>query len=102
MLGGLASTTAATASFARSQAGEPKMLVPYLRAAVIANTMHHPRIFAVLLLATPQLAMACLPALAAMALAGLAGHSRFAAPDGRGLRRTVPSPVATRSGWRRR
>ncbi|MCX6622070.1 MAG: MgtC/SapB family protein [Acidobacteria bacterium] len=70
VLGGLASTTAATASFARSVAGDRALLVPYLRAAVIANTMHHPRIFAILLIAMPELALACLPALLAMTLTG--------------------------------
>jgi uncharacterized membrane protein (DUF4010 family) len=71
VLGGLASTTAATASFAKSYAADRAPLVRYLRAAVIANTMHFPRIFVVVLVAAPDLAMACLPALAAMTAAGL-------------------------------
>ncbi len=72
VLGGLASTTAATASFARGAAADPALMVPYLRAALMANTMLQPRVFMLLVIALPELAFACVPALLAMTLAGVA------------------------------
>ena len=46
VLGGLASTTAATASFARSSSDEPENRLLYAQAAVIANAMQFPRLHA--------------------------------------------------------
>jgi len=71
VFGGLASTTAATASFAHSCAEEPAAAKLYAQAAVIANAVQFPRVLAVLLVFSPELARASLPALAAMGVSGL-------------------------------
>ncbi len=69
VLGGLASTTAATASFARS-AREEGSWHAYWTATVIANSVHFPRVLAILYLVNPPLAQACVPLFLAMAAAG--------------------------------
>ncbi len=69
-LGGVASTTAATASFARSSAGNPADVDAYAQAAVISNATQFPRLLALLLAINPGFAVAVLPALAAMTATG--------------------------------
>lgn len=71
VLGGLASTTAATASFGKGVAEEPQQLGAYWQATVIANTVQFPRVLALLYVMNPQLASRSVPALAAMTAAGL-------------------------------
>ncbi len=72
VLGGLASTTAATASFARSSAEEPQNRDLYSQAAVIANAAQFPRMLFILFVASPPLALAVWLPLAGMTAAGLA------------------------------
>ncbi|MFB3825552.1 MAG: MgtC/SapB family protein [Bryobacteraceae bacterium] len=69
-LGGLASTTAATAAFARSTAEEPHKLRLYWQAGMLANAMQFPRVLAILAVASPTLARALLFPLVAAAIAG--------------------------------
>lgn len=71
VFGGLASTTAATASFARSCAEAPGTAPLFAQAAVIANAVQFPRVLVILFVVNPELARASLPPLAAMGLAGL-------------------------------
>jgi uncharacterized membrane protein (DUF4010 family) len=85
VLGGIASTTAATASFARAYAAEQSGLRAYWSAAVIANTVHFPRVLAVLFLIAPSVAAETLAPLSAMTVGGallavlLAGRAEAAA-----------------------
>lgn len=72
LLGGLASTTAATTSLAKDCAADKAHPAAYVQAALLANTAQGPRILVLLMIAAPVMARACLPALAAMTLAGLA------------------------------
>ena len=71
VLGGLASTTAATASFARSSSDEPENRLLYAQAAVIANAMQFPRVLLILAVVSPPLARAVLLPLGVMTVAGL-------------------------------
>jgi uncharacterized membrane protein (DUF4010 family) len=71
ILGGLASTTAATASLARSSAEAPESQPLYGQAAVLANAMQFPRIILLLYVVSPVLANATLVPLLCMTLAGL-------------------------------
>ncbi len=71
VLGGLASTTAATASLARSSVLDPENRALYAQAAVLANTMQFPRVLLILVLVSPALARATLAPLACMTAAGL-------------------------------
>jgi uncharacterized membrane protein (DUF4010 family) len=71
LLGGIASTTAATTAFARDAAEKPSNLSPLWRATIIANTVWFPRVTAILFVMSPALAIATLPPLAAMTAAGL-------------------------------
>lgn len=71
VLGGLASTTAATASFARSSSEEPENRLLYAQAAVIANAMQFPRVLLILAVVSPPLARAVLLPLGVMTVAGL-------------------------------
>jgi uncharacterized membrane protein (DUF4010 family) len=71
ILGGLASTTAATASLARSSTEAPESQPLYAQAAVLANTMQFPRIALLLFVVSPALANATLAPLVCMTLAGL-------------------------------
>jgi uncharacterized membrane protein (DUF4010 family) len=73
VLGGLASTTAATASFARNSLDEPENQALYAQAAVIANAIQFPRILFILVVASPALARATWLPLAGMTAAGLIG-----------------------------
>jgi uncharacterized membrane protein (DUF4010 family) len=72
VLGGLASTTAATASFARCAADQPQKLTLYAQATVIANAIQFPRILALLYVVNAPLAAASAVPLAVMTAAGLA------------------------------
>jgi uncharacterized membrane protein (DUF4010 family) len=72
ILGGLASTTAATAAFARSAAEEPGKIALYSQATVIANAIQFPRILALLYVVNPLLASASVVPMVAMTAAGLA------------------------------
>jgi len=75
ILGGLASTTAATAAFARNVADEPEKVRLYSQAAVIANAIQFPRVQALLYVVNPQLAAASVVPMMAMTVVGLAtGH----------------------------
>lgn len=71
VLGGLASTTAATLSFARATRDDPKCLRSYWQATVLANAVQFPRILVLLYAINPTLAQSSIPILAAMTLAGL-------------------------------
>lgn len=71
LFGGLASTTAATTSFARSSSEEPAKQAVYAQAAVIANAIQFPRVLVILAVVSPALAQASLLPLAAMGAAGL-------------------------------
>jgi uncharacterized membrane protein (DUF4010 family) len=72
VLGGLASTTAATASFARNSSEEPENRALYAQAAVIANAVQFPRVLLILSLVSPAMARAVWLPLAGMTAAGLA------------------------------
>ncbi len=71
VLGGLASTTAATLLFARESKERPQDTFGLWRAFVIANTVQFPRTFLILIAVSPDLARACLWPLAAMLACGL-------------------------------
>jgi uncharacterized membrane protein (DUF4010 family) len=70
LVGGLASSTAATASLARSCREEPEKLPVYWQAAVMANTVQFPRVLVILYAVNPELARASAGPLLAMAAAG--------------------------------
>ncbi len=69
--GGLASTTAATASLARGSKDEPENEPLYAQAAVLANSMQFPRLLLILGIVNPALAWAVAAPLAGMTAAGL-------------------------------
>jgi uncharacterized membrane protein (DUF4010 family) len=71
VLGGLASTTAATVAFARDTAKEPAEQGNYWHASVIANAIQFPRVLVVLYVVNANLARASLGILLAMTAAGL-------------------------------
>jgi len=72
ILGGLASSTAATGSLARSSAEEPGKAAYYWQAALFANAVQFPRVLTILVLINAGLAGLCLVPLASMSAAGLA------------------------------
>jgi len=72
IVGGLASTTAATSAFAKQCAEDESRTIEYGRAAVLANAVQFPRVYALMLVASPALAAACLIPLTAMGAAGVA------------------------------
>ena len=72
ILGGLASTTAATMIFARQSKERPEETPGLWRAFVLANTVQFPRAYFIALLVNQPLAMMLLGPLAAMTLAGIA------------------------------
>jgi uncharacterized membrane protein (DUF4010 family) len=72
ILGGLASTTAATLHFARKSKEQPGETYELWRAFVIANSVQFPRTYLIVALASPALAAACLWPLAIPAVAGVA------------------------------
>lgn len=76
LIGGLASTTAATLNFARLSKEHPEQVQTLWRAAVIANTVQFPRTIFILYTVSVPLAQACMIPLVAMFLAsaGLAWY----------------------------
>jgi uncharacterized membrane protein (DUF4010 family) len=72
VLGGVASTTAATASFARSCRERPQQAALYAQAAILANAVQFHRLLAVLGVLGAPLAAALVGPMALMSLAGLA------------------------------
>lgn len=78
LLGGLASTTAATLAFARQCRDDPDGHRRYWSAAVIANAIQFPRVLVILYVVDPQLALESSVLLLAMTAAGLSlGGVRF-------------------------
>ena len=71
LLGGLASTTAATAAFGRSYHDAPENLRAFWRATVIANAIQFPRVLLILYAVNPELGQTSLRPLLAMCAAGL-------------------------------
>jgi len=72
ILGGLASTTAATLHFARQSKERPSETFGLWRAFVIANTVQFPRTYLIVALASPPLAEKCLWPMAISAATGVA------------------------------
>ena len=72
ILGGLASTTAATLHFARLSKVRPGETLSLLRSFLIANTVQFPRTFLIVILVSRDLAWACAWPLALMTAAGAA------------------------------
>ncbi|MGQ9633672.1 MAG: MgtC/SapB family protein [Bryobacteraceae bacterium] len=71
VLGGLASSTAATLSFAAGSSEEPQNRGYYAQAAILANAIQFPRVLLILAVVNPVLAAASAFPLAAMTGAGL-------------------------------
>jgi uncharacterized membrane protein (DUF4010 family) len=71
VLGGLASTTAATLLFARKSKERPEDTFGLWRAFVIANTVQFPRTLLIVIAVSPDLAWVCLWPLAAMLVCGV-------------------------------
>lgn len=71
LLGGLASTTAATSALSKECAADPEHPAAYVQSLMLANSVQGPRIFVLLMIASPVLARYCLPALGAMTLTGV-------------------------------
>jgi uncharacterized membrane protein (DUF4010 family) len=72
VLGGLASTTAATQLFARESKERPQDTFGLWRAFVIANTVQFPRTLLIVMAVSPDLARVCVWPLAAMLVCGIA------------------------------
>ncbi len=71
LLGGLASTTAATASFAKTSRQEPDNESLLAQAAVLANAMQFPRLLLIVEVVSPPLAASVWLPMAGMTAAGL-------------------------------
>jgi uncharacterized membrane protein (DUF4010 family) len=71
ILGGLASTTAATLHLAHLSKERPGEMLGLMRAFLIANTTQFPRTFLIVVLVNQDLAMACALPLALMTLSGI-------------------------------
>jgi uncharacterized membrane protein (DUF4010 family) len=71
VLGGLASTTAATLLFARESKERPQDTFGLWRAFVIANTVQFPRTLLIVMAVSPDLARVCVWPLAAMLVCGM-------------------------------
>jgi len=71
ILGGLASTTAATTTFAQNTRRQESLIRHYWQAATLANAIQFPRILALLALINPDFAWQTAVPLAVMSLAGL-------------------------------
>jgi uncharacterized membrane protein (DUF4010 family) len=71
MLGGLASTTAATLHFAKVQKERPELTLALWRAFVIANSVQFPRALFIVGLVSPDLAIALAAPMVVMTLSGL-------------------------------
>ncbi len=72
VVGALASTTAYTIGISRAVADAPETAIPAARNALIANSILFPRMLLIVGLVSPTLAIAAIPAFAAMMLAGSA------------------------------
>ncbi|MDO8434178.1 MAG: MgtC/SapB family protein [Candidatus Binatus sp.] len=70
VIGALASTTAYTTGISRSVADSPETAIAAARNALIANSILFPRMLLVVALVSPALAIAGIPAFAAMTAAG--------------------------------
>jgi len=71
VLGGIASTTAATASLARGAAESPDQVISYSTATVLANAIQLPRVLTLLYLIRPELANASAVVMLGMMGAGV-------------------------------
>ncbi|MCS6951388.1 MAG: MgtC/SapB family protein [Bryobacterales bacterium] len=78
LLGGIASTTAATASFARACRDRPEQVALYAQAAVLANAVQFPRLLVILAVFAAPLAAMMVGPMALMSLAGLAVSAALA------------------------
>lgn len=93
LLGGLASTTAATTAFAKSVRESPELVITYGRAAVVANAIQFPRIVLILLAINSSLARSTVLPFLLMCAAGLvlsAILSRFGAVETTAQRKEIP------------
>ena len=88
VLGGLASTSAATLHFARLSRQRPQDTFGLWRAFIVSNTVQFPRTFLLVALVSRNLALACVWPLAAMLVTGLAGSALL-----RRLPHKTPEPV---------
>jgi uncharacterized membrane protein (DUF4010 family) len=70
VVGGLASTTAYTGGVSRVVAESPEAALPLARAALLANSIQYPRLLLIVAFISPPLALAALPSLSAMMIAG--------------------------------
>jgi uncharacterized membrane protein (DUF4010 family) len=95
VLGGLASTTAATSAFAKDCAEDPAQMRRYAQAAVLANAIQFPRVLMLITALNPALARSAAPALLAMTAAGV-GWSWFLAR--RAARHEAAGPSQMRLG----
>jgi uncharacterized membrane protein (DUF4010 family) len=71
VLGGLASTTAATSAFAEEVREQPERLTEYWKAATLANSIQFPRILVLLVVISPPLAAQSAAPLLVMMVAGI-------------------------------
>src|ERR1700691_5625052 len=72
IVGAVASTTAYTAGISQAVADAPESAIPAARYSLIANSILFPRTLLIVAVISPTLAIAAIPAFAAMMLAGLA------------------------------
>jgi uncharacterized membrane protein (DUF4010 family) len=72
ILGGIASTTAATTSFAQEVRSAPEMSRQYAQAAVLANAVQGPRLVALAMASNLELSKTIAPPLVATTVAGVA------------------------------
>jgi uncharacterized membrane protein (DUF4010 family) len=72
IVGAIASTTAYTAGVSRAVADAPDSAIPAARYSLIANSILFPRTLLIVAVVSPMLAVAAVPAFAAMMLAGFA------------------------------
>ena len=72
IVGAIASTTAYTAGISQAVADSPESAVPAARYSLIANSILFPRTLLIVAVVSPMLAIAAVPAFAAMMLAGFA------------------------------
>ncbi|MGC1400483.1 MgtC/SapB family protein, partial [Candidatus Binatus sp.] len=70
IVGAIASTTAYTAGVSRAVADAPDSAIPAARYSLIANSILFPRTLLIVAVVSPMLAVAAVPAFAAMMLAG--------------------------------
>lgn len=88
MVGALTSTTAYTAGISRAVAEAPETAVSASRSAIIGNSILFPRMIVIVAAVSPALAIAGVPAFAAMTVAGFAAAlvlCRAPAPEAGGV-----------------